>query len=103
MEHQQKRHGFSTALVLAALLVYGVLVCHAQQNNGDVSSIITKDIFNQFLPQRHSPVANGVYTYAMFIEAANAFGGFGTTGTDHTRRHELAAFFAHVAHETGCT
>ena len=101
MEHQQKRHEFVAALVLAALLMYGVLMCHAQQNN-DVSSIITRDIFNQFLPQRHSPAANGVYTYPMFIEAANAFNGFGTTGTDHTRRHELAAFFAHVAHETGC-
>ena len=46
MEHQQKRAGFVAASSLSALLVYHVLTCHAQQNNGDVASIITRDIFD---------------------------------------------------------
>ncbi|KAI8536881.1 hypothetical protein RHMOL_Rhmol10G0290900 [Rhododendron molle] len=43
---------------------------------------------------------NGFYTYEAFIAAANAFGGFGTTGDDATKKREIAAFLAQTSHET---
>ena len=69
--------------------------------DGNVSSIITSAIFDQFLSQRSSAPANGFYTYAAFLAAAAAYSGFGTTGSSDVQKRELAAFFANVAHETG--
>ena len=66
-----------------------------------VSSIITSSIFNIFLSQRNSTSANGFYSYAAFITAANAYNGFGTVGGIDVQKRELAAFFANIAHETG--
>ncbi|KAI8536875.1 hypothetical protein RHMOL_Rhmol10G0290300 [Rhododendron molle] len=42
----------------------------------------------------------GFYTYEAFIAAAKAFGGFGTTGDDATKKREIAAFLAQTSHET---
>ena len=69
--------------------------------DGNVSSIITSAIFDQFLSQRSSAPANGFYTYAAFLAAAAAYSGFGTSGSSDVQKRELAAFFANVAHETG--
>jgi hypothetical protein len=45
--------------------------------------------------------SNGFYTYAAFTAAAAAFPGFGTSSTDAaTNKRELAAFLAHISHET---
>ncbi|EFJ11041.1 hypothetical protein SELMODRAFT_36340, partial [Selaginella moellendorffii] len=41
------------------------------------------------------------YTYSDFIAAANGFPAFGSTGSLDVQRRELAAYFAHVKHETG--
>ncbi|KAL1544849.1 chitinase [Salvia divinorum] len=43
----------------------------------------------------------GFYTRAAFLNALGSFRGFGTDGTADDSRREIAAFFAHVAHETG--
>ncbi|KAF7019745.1 hypothetical protein CFC21_032888 [Triticum aestivum] len=68
---------------------------------GGVSSIISRDIFEQFL--LHSSQcsdAGGFYTYDAFLAAAAAFPAFGTTGSTETRKQEVAAFFGQTSHET---
>lgn len=87
-------------LILLCLFVCMPLVplCEA-----DVRSIVTHDIFEQFLSRRHdgSPCKTNFYNRANFLAAADAFPPFGTTGSPETQKREMAAFFAHVAHETG--
>ncbi|GLJ22843.1 hypothetical protein SUGI_0430490 [Cryptomeria japonica] len=69
---------------------------------GAVSSIISKDFFDAILNAVDSSCAGkSFYTYDGFIQAANAYSGFGTTGSSDDAKRELAAFFAHVTHETG--
>ncbi|GLT66499.1 hypothetical protein SLA2020_388600 [Shorea laevis] len=41
------------------------------------------------------------YTRAAFLDALNSYTEFGTTGTADDSKREIAAFFAHVTHETG--
>ncbi|KAL3698721.1 hypothetical protein R1sor_012797 [Riccia sorocarpa] len=62
-----------------------------------LGSIISRDFFNQQFPNR-----NSFYTYDALINAANQFSGagFGTTGNTDTRKREVAAFLAHINHET---
>ncbi|OEL36136.1 Chitinase 8 [Dichanthelium oligosanthes] len=68
----------------------------------DVGSIITQDVYNAMLPNRDNSIcpANGFYTYDAFIQAANSFSGFGTSGSDEQNKRELAAFFGQTSHET---
>nr|QEL09512.1 class I chitinase [Pinus banksiana] len=67
-----------------------------------VASIITEDLFNQLLKYKDDSrcKANGFYSYAAFIAAANAFPGFGTAGDVTTNKRELAAFLGQTSHET---
>ncbi|MQJ21781.1 hypothetical protein EI020_24680, partial [Escherichia coli] len=83
------------ALVCAALsLLTGTM---AQ----GVGSIVTKPLFDQMLKHRNDAnCATGFYTYEAFIQAANSFGAFGTTGDVDTRKREIAAFLAQTSHET---
>ncbi|CAN6360843.1 unnamed protein product [Urochloa humidicola] len=69
---------------------------------GGVESIITPSLFDQILLHRNDAAcpAQGFYTYAAFIAAANSFTGFGTTGSLDTRKREVAAFLAQTSHET---
>jgi chitinase len=47
------------------------------------------------------PCLNPFYSYESLLAAAAAFPELGTTGDDDTRKREIAAFLANVAHETG--
>lgn len=69
---------------------------------GGVSAIITEAAFNQMLKYRNDGrcASNGFYTYSAFINAANSFSGFGTTGNTEQQKRELAAFLAQTSHET---
>ncbi|AQK80871.1 Chitinase2 [Zea mays] len=64
-------------------------------SSGGVASIIPESLFNQMLLHRNDAAcpANGFYTYAGFIAAANAFPGFGTTGAPDTS-HETTGGWA---------
>ncbi|CAN6312053.1 unnamed protein product [Urochloa humidicola] len=84
------------AAAMVAMALLGVAAA-------DVGSIITQDVYNAMLPNRDNSIcpANGFYTYDAFIQAANAFPGFGTSGgSDEANRRELAAFFGQTSHET---
>ncbi|KAH7834996.1 hypothetical protein Vadar_021893 [Vaccinium darrowii] len=47
-------------------------------------------------------VGKSFYTRAAFINALTLFSTFGTVGTTDDSKREIAAFFAHATHETGC-
>nr|AAT09426.1 putative class IV chitanase [Picea abies] len=69
---------------------------------GSVGGIISQSFFNGLAGGAGSSCeGKGFYTYNAFIAAANAFSGFGTTGSNNVKKRELAAFFANVMHETG--
>jgi len=69
---------------------------------GNVGSIITQSFFNGLANGAGSSCeGKGFYSYNSFIAAANAYSGFGTTGSNDVMKRELAAFFANVMHETG--
>ncbi|ATB27621.1 chitinase [Melittangium boletus DSM 14713] len=61
-----------------------------------IAGILSESTFNAMFPGR-----NGFYTYSALVAAANSFSGFATTGTTETRKREVAAFLANIAHETG--
>ena len=84
-------------LVLSALVDVGVC-----QTGGGVSSIVSSDVFNSIVGGAASGCAGkGFYTYDSFINAANAFNAFGTSGPSDVNKREIAAFFANAAYETG--
>ncbi|KAF7129834.1 hypothetical protein RHSIM_Rhsim10G0202900 [Rhododendron simsii] len=86
-------------LALISLSLLSIIGPSAQQ---DISSLISKAVFENMLKHRNDAACQGkgFYTYEAFIAAAKAFGGFGTTGDDATKKREIAAFLAQTSHET---
>ncbi|GLJ22830.1 hypothetical protein SUGI_0430290 [Cryptomeria japonica] len=83
------------------ILAVGIALLFESISAQSVSSIISKYFFNTILNAADSSCAvKNFYAYDAFIQAANAYSGFGTTGTSDDGKRELAAFFAHVTHET---
>ncbi|CAK9866738.1 unnamed protein product [Sphagnum jensenii] len=83
---------------LILVLAFVVLQTGASVQAQGVGNILTSSLFTTFFPN-----ANPFYTYDSFIAAANAYPSFGTTGTSDQQLQEVAAFCAHVAHETSGT
>jgi len=67
----------------------------AQTERKDISALLSREQYEQFFPHHHP-----LYSYDAFIKAAASFPLFAAEGDQTTRRRELAAFFAHAAHET---
>ncbi|KAJ0597848.1 putative chitinase [Helianthus annuus] len=71
-------------------------------NNADISSIVTDAFFNGIANQAGGGCAGrGFYTRAAFLEAHRSHSQFGRIGSADDSKREIAAFFAHVTHETG--
>nr|CAB3484978.1 unnamed protein product [Digitaria exilis] len=70
---------------------------------GDVGSIVTDDFFNGIVSQAGSGCegGSGFYTRDAFLNAVGAYPDFATGGSSDDSKREIAAFFAHAAHETG--
>ncbi|KAJ4956890.1 hypothetical protein NE237_013673 [Protea cynaroides] len=69
---------------------------------GTVSDIVTQAFWNGIINQADSSCAGkSFYTRDAFFQALNSYTSFGTTGTSDDSKREIAAFFAHVTHETG--
>ncbi|RZC51217.1 hypothetical protein C5167_019643 [Papaver somniferum] len=68
-----------------------------------LGSIVTPAFFSSIIDQAGSwcPAGKNFYTREAFLEAAKSYPGFGTTGSLDDIKREIAAFFAHVTHETG--
>ncbi|XP_047951474.1 chitinase 5-like [Salvia hispanica] len=67
-----------------------------------VSNVVTDNFFNGIANQAPAGCAGkGFYTRAAFLQAIRSYPQFGTTGSVENAKREIAAFFAHVTHETG--
>ncbi|MCD7457651.1 Endochitinase ep3 [Datura stramonium] len=74
-------------------------------NNNEVSvaEIVSDSFFNGILADQDTSncEGNGFYTRDSFLEALTSYPNFGTVGSAQDSKREIAAFFAHVTHETG--
>ncbi|OVA08789.1 Glycoside hydrolase [Macleaya cordata] len=71
-------------------------------NGVSVASIVTPAFFNRIINQAGAGCAGKkFYSRSAFLEAAKSYPRFGRTGTKVVSKREIAAFFAHVTHETG--
>ncbi|XP_074581177.1 endochitinase EP3-like [Curcuma longa] len=77
--------------------------CYSSPNNGaSVAGIVTQSFFDGIINQAASSCAGRrFYTRSGFLAAADSYPQFGRTGSTADSRREIAAFFAHVTHETG--
>ncbi|KAJ4895806.1 EP3-3 chitinase-like protein [Raphanus sativus] len=71
-------------------------------NGVSVDEIVTQEFFSGIINQAESSCAgNGFYSRGAFLEALESYSRFGRIGSVDDSRREIAAFFAHVTHETG--
>ncbi|XP_002985308.2 chitinase-like protein 1 [Selaginella moellendorffii] len=91
---------------LAAAKGGGNVELAAKPKNKTVAEIFTSDLFDLMFNHRNEPQthAQGFYDHYSFITAAKTMEkeGFGVTGGETVQKREIAAFLAHVAHETTC-
>lgn len=87
--------------LITAVAMMSAFCCQVYAQQG-LASIISEDVFNQFLKHRNddSCPAKGFYTYSAFIAAAKIFPDFGNAGNLESRKRELAAFFGQTSQET---
>ena len=71
-------------------------------SNVSVAEVVTEAFFDGIIDQAASGCAGkSFYTRSAFIAALNSYSRFGTEGSEEDSLREIAAFFAHVTHETG--
>ena len=80
--------------------------CHSGGGGGgsgvNVASVVTDAFFNGIKNQAPNWCeGKNFYTRSAFLNAVNAYPGFAHGGNEVERKGEIAAFFAHVTHETG--
>ncbi|CAN8232540.1 unnamed protein product [Cochlearia groenlandica] len=87
------------SLVLCLLGLYYVTVkSQNPRDGGSVSSIVTKQFFENIIKKTGSGCPGKTfYTRDSFVNAANTFPDFGNSVT----RREIATMFAHFTHDTG--
>lgn len=72
-------------------------------NSKSVSDIVSESFFNGIANQASSKCeGKEFYTRSVFLEALKYYSKFATVGfSDDDNKREIAAFFAHITHETG--
>ncbi|XP_078171986.1 endochitinase EP3-like [Carex rostrata] len=71
-------------------------------NGVSVADIVTQSFFDSIIGQADASCAGkGFYTRDAFLSSLGSYPAFGQTGTTDDSKREIAAFFAHVTHETG--
>ena len=66
-----------------------------------VADIVTSEFFNGIIDQADASCAGkDFYSRAAFLDALNSYDQFGKIGSLDDSKREIAAFFAHVTHET---
>ena len=89
-------------VVLGAILAGAIPKNVMAQNGGSVADIVTPQFFSGKINKATGDCpGKSFYNRDAFINAANAFSQVGSGSADVSKR-EIAAFFAHVSHETGC-
>ena len=67
-----------------------------------VSDVVTEDFFNGIISQAAGSCAGkNYYSRNAFLDAVSSYPQFGQDGSADDSKREIAAFFAHVTHETG--
>ncbi|KAK2425119.1 Chitinase family protein [Trifolium repens] len=70
--------------------------------NNNVADIVTQAFFDSIINQADPGCAGkNFYTRDAFLNAANSYGQFATSGSVDDNKREIAAIFAHFTHETG--
>ncbi|XP_057957995.1 endochitinase EP3-like [Malania oleifera] len=88
-----------TNLVLTTLILAGIL---AGSSSVSVPDVVTQAFFDGIIGQADGGCAGkNFYTRAAFLDAAGSYPDFGKLGSDDDSKREIAAFYAHVTHETG--
>jgi len=68
----------------------------------NVASVVTDAFFNGIKNQAGGGCeGKSFYTWSAFLSAAGKYSGFAHGGSEVEGKREIAAFFAHVTHETG--
>ncbi|MQL73633.1 hypothetical protein Taro_005980, partial [Colocasia esculenta] len=68
----------------------------------DVAGVVTQAFFDGIIGQSDAGcVGRRFYSRSAFLEALGSYPRFGRVGSADDSRREIAAFFAHVTHETG--
>ncbi|TMW90807.1 hypothetical protein EJD97_015182 [Solanum chilense] len=82
---------------------YNHSINNNNNNSNRISDIVSESFFNGIANQAASNCeGKGFYTRSVFLEALKSYPEFATIGfSDDDNKREIAAFFAHVAHETG--
>ncbi|KAK9997434.1 hypothetical protein SO802_022120 [Lithocarpus litseifolius] len=76
--------------------------CTTTTNDVSVPDIVTEAFFNGILNQATGDCpGKSFYTRAAFLDALNSYNQFAKSGSSDDGKREIAAFFAHVTHETG--
>ncbi|KAK3444198.1 hypothetical protein EUGRSUZ_A00020 [Eucalyptus grandis] len=78
--------------------------CNAPPPTNDVvvADVVTEAFFDGIIGQAaESCEGKGFYSRGTFLEAAGSYPQFGRVGSVDDSKREIAAFFAHVTHETG--
>nr|XP_023887095.1 endochitinase EP3-like [Quercus suber]POE67778.1 endochitinase ep3 [Quercus suber] len=76
--------------------------CTTTTNDVSVPDIVTEAFFNGILNQAQGDCpGKSFYTRAAFLDALNSYNQFAKSGSSDDGKREIAAFFAHVTHETG--
>ncbi|PIA65653.1 hypothetical protein AQUCO_00100867v1 [Aquilegia coerulea] len=71
-------------------------------NDASVADIVTPQFFNGIINQADAGCAGkNFYSRDRFLEAIKSYPRFGIVGSLDDSKREIAAFFAHVTHETG--
>ena len=86
--------------ILLAIVVAGTVPKTVMAQN--VADVVTQDFFNSIINQAGGDCAGkSFYTRDTFLNALNSYDQFGKLGSSDDSKREIAAFFAHVTHETG--
>ncbi|GAV84623.1 Glyco_hydro_19 domain-containing protein/Chitin_bind_1 domain-containing protein [Cephalotus follicularis] len=76
--------------------------CYSTNSGVSVADVVTDAFFNGIKNQAPSGCAGAnFYTRQVFLNALNSYSDFGKLSTADDSKREIAAFFAHVTHETG--
>ncbi|XP_050374285.1 endochitinase EP3-like [Argentina anserina] len=88
---------------VAVFTIIGLaFVAQTASAQNSVADIVTIDFFNGIINQAAADCAGkSFYTRQAFLDTLGSYTGFATTGSADDNKREIAAFFAHVTHETG--
>ncbi|CAL8992959.1 unnamed protein product [Prunus brigantina] len=92
---------FLTLIIVAAAVAGYVEAQSPSTSDVSVADIVTPEFFNGIIDQADaSCVGKNFYSRATFLEALKSYDQFGKIGSIDDSKREIAAFFAHVTHET---